>query len=703
MEDFDSFDNLYTEEWLKFIEFTSKLVPKILEKLSFEDQVKMKQLFESSKLGREQIDFMLSNEIIDQEVQSHFEQCKSANDENVSRKNANQALEAMEEGKEFASNCDFYEAINYYNKAILLIHSSSPNFLEQILIERAKILEQLSEYEECLIDIEDAIKISSKTNSDLTQYKEKILQKLSESNLKLRKEFGPQKNRLNIRALNENKQLLGASSLVKINYSPDKGRFIQAQADIPKGTILFAEDAYVKWLKPSEYEKFCYFCMKKLSLRFFSCRTCTSVRFCCSHCEEEAWKKYHSIECNYLGMLKNFSYGHVAVQFLLIAGIETAIEIEKHRVDSTEWLNKEFKQDYDTVASLCTFDGDWKYPYNFTICFAVLHVLRLLETMNLSKREEKEYNNIAYILIRLIKQINLDSFSILNSKFRHLQALNVTSQEAKNEGIGTAVYTSAALLSHSCDPNCMKIHSGSMLIVTSTRKINAGEAVTISYVPHYKRKSFKDRQQFLYENYTFHCRCNACANGWENIGYAFKCPECGGPLILNSDKTNYCIECSAENIISYDNIAKLYQESELCLREGKKLFGENKIDESKELLFKANQILASFYSPNNLIEIDYMLARCCELQNDYKEALNYAKQIIEKQEYVFGESSLELANTLMLCSLLSEKESNEQREAIAFREKAFNIFKTYSNCDIRMVYAEFAHYLPNMIPFMKSF
>ncbi|RWS10630.1 SET and MYND domain-containing protein 4-like protein [Dinothrombium tinctorium] len=673
----------------------------------------MRQLFESSKLGKEQIDFMLSNAIIDEEVQAYFEICMNTSKAHGAKKDLKQAFKQLTIAKEHDLNLNLNEAIVHYNKGILLLDLNSKELLSKILTERAKILEQLREYEECLIDIEDAIKFSCKTYPDLDQFKKDITEKLIGYNLKLREEFGPQRNRLNICALTENKQLPSASSLVKMNYSPDKGRFIQAQADIPKGTIVFAEEAYVKWLKPSQYEKFCYFCIKKITLRFFPCRNCTNVRFCCSNCEEEAWNKYHSNECNYLGVLKYFSYGHIAAQCLLIAGIENVIEIEKQtHAELSKWPKKEFKQDYHTFASLCAFDGDWPYPYNFTMCFAVLLVLRLLEKMNLITKQSEDYSTIGYIMIKLISKINLNCYSILNSKFRHLEALNVVSHKETNDGIGTAIYLSASLPSHSCDPNCMKIRNGSMLILTSTRKVKTGEEITITYRPHFKNRSFKDRQHYLYENYSFKCKCNACENVWENIGYSFKCPNCEGPLILNSDKTNYCVECSAANVISYDDVIKQYEESERLIRESKKLFAQNKIDESKELLLKANQILCSFYSHNDQIAIDYLLARCCELQKNYREALKYAKQVIKKQENIFGKSSLEVANTLLLCSLLCDRykktfggifQRQKRQEAKLFREKALNIFKCFSKSEIRVVSADFSHYLPYVIHILRKY
>lgn len=76
--------------------------------------------------------------------------------------------------------------------------------------------------------------------------------------------------------------------------------------------------------------------------------------------------------------------------------------------------------------------------------------------------------------------------------------------------LGTCLSTSAALLNHSCNPNCIFVFSGPSLSIRSLRPIAADSELTISYVDI--TAPSHQRQEGLRPMYYFDCMCEYCTS-----------------------------------------------------------------------------------------------------------------------------------------------------------------------------------------------
>ena len=80
--------------------------------------------------------------------------------------------------------------------------------------------------------------------------------------------------------------------------------------------------------------------------------------------------------------------------------------------------------------------------------------------------------------------------------------------DATGATLGTCLSTSAALLNHSCNPNCIFVFSGASLAIRSLQAIPANSELTISYTditaPTHRR------QRDLRSMYYFKCVCEYC-------------------------------------------------------------------------------------------------------------------------------------------------------------------------------------------------
>ena len=103
--------------------------------------------------------------------------------------------------------------------------------------------------------------------------------------------------------------------------------------------------------------------------------------------------------------------------------------------------------------------------------------------------------------------------------------------------VGIGLYTTAAAMNHSCDPNCCQtfdLSSSSKLFIRAIRNIQKGEEITISYIDVGKPTWWRKNELFL--SYGFSCSCPRC--GTLDPSDSYNCPvlNCHGVLgVIESD------------------------------------------------------------------------------------------------------------------------------------------------------------------------
>jgi SET domain-containing protein len=79
-----------------------------------------------------------------------------------------------------------------------------------------------------------------------------------------------------------------------------------------------------------------------------------------------------------------------------------------------------------------------------------------------------------------------------------------------NSSAGSAIYITASLLNHSCDPNVIVSfpRGNATAVFSAARDVAAGEQLTISYMD--SEQPVANRQEYLAFAYGFSCRCPRC-------------------------------------------------------------------------------------------------------------------------------------------------------------------------------------------------
>ena len=99
---------------------------------------------------------------------------------------------------------------------------------------------------------------------------------------------------------------------------------------------------------------------------------------------------------------------------------------------------------------------------------------------------------------------------------------------------GIGLYTKAAAINHSCQPNCCQTFNSSILSIRATKKIMKGEEITISYIDTGKSTWWRKNELFL--SYGFSCSCPRCCTTDSSDSYICQIPNCKGMLeIIEKD------------------------------------------------------------------------------------------------------------------------------------------------------------------------
>ncbi|XP_059469549.1 SET and MYND domain-containing protein 4-like [Neocloeon triangulifer] len=296
------------------------------------------------------------------------------------------------------------------------------------------------------------------------------------------------------------------SSAVRIHFTQQLGRHLIAKRDIQPGEVLICEEPFAAVLAPECRQTHCSLCMKRPAT-LIPCNYCSLAYFCDENCRSNAWKKFHENECRittkFLTVTTNEDNGEeilLAIRLICTVGLE---EI------------KRFLETFPSQDQILGFT-DGKYFPNFN---AVFHLVTNLEQV------PKDYLNTGCrIALHLIRCFNVpDSFAAiflriilgLDSNTHSMrEMIRDETVGLKFNVIGCAIYPSAALCNHSCDPNLFRATHGNYTVHRARRLIRSGEILTECYKSLFIHSPTKERRSYCKMFYYFECGCEACVKDW---------------------------------------------------------------------------------------------------------------------------------------------------------------------------------------------
>ncbi|KMT17392.1 hypothetical protein BVRB_2g038470 isoform A [Beta vulgaris subsp. vulgaris] len=507
-------------------------------------------------------------------------------------KNKEDALELKFKGNACFSSCDYSQATRFYSQALRVAPMDVDNdnkLVATLYVNRASSFHKMNLLVESLRDCSRALSISpryakawyrrGKVNTSLLNYEDAICdlkvaldfegtcggKRQIENDLKLIAER--KKTESSFRELTGKEQLvideLPQGKLQCVS-TPTKGRGMSSLCDMPPASLLHKEEAYAAIISKSFRDTHCHFCFNELPPDSVPCTSCSISLYCSEHCQLQAGGQ---VSRSYLsnketehilsGELQKY-FSKVTLESHLDSGVEFFSE-HGHECHGVNWPVvlptevvlagrilvkllelKENSKDLDLYHNYVHLPPESKVE---------LHVysIVLLYCLHSSSRTGLELRGAIFAkVIILISQIKVNSMAIVRMKYadmchpvNHSENLSLPgdtlTSNLEQVRVGQAIYLSGSLFNHSCMPNIHAYFISRSLLIRATEFVLTGCPLEMSYGPQVGQWDYRNRQQFLQDNYSFKCQCSGCdsVNLPDLVFNAFRCAKmnCSGVVL----------------------------------------------------------------------------------------------------------------------------------------------------------------------------
>ncbi|XP_055384108.1 SET and MYND domain-containing protein 4 [Condylostylus longicornis] len=368
----------------------------------------------------------------------------------------------------------------------------------------------------------------------------------------------------------ENSELKGASNLLTLAESPDKGRYIIAKDNLKTGDIVLTEEPIAACLLPNYYGTHCHHCLQRL-ITPIGCYKCSGVAFCSYDCMTEAFKTYHKYECQYTDLM-------IGSGMSILCYIVLRIFTQSKTIDDGLQLSNEL------ITKLCTHNN-LRQPEDFLarglMAAFLLRCLqksgyfgiRITEGVNPTSKEIQ----VATALLGLLQVVQYNVHEIYET---------ILTNEHRFDGskvvyIGAGLYRVGSYFNHECWPGVARYFCGKSIILACTHPVKSGDTVYENYGPVFTKMILKERQQNLKGRYLFQCNCDACRENWPTLQkldkmVRFRCTTANCDNIIkfpkDINKDVRCTKCRKnislkESVLTVIKAEELYRQAAKSMKE----------------------------------------------------------------------------------------------------------------------------------------
>ncbi|CAL4123144.1 unnamed protein product, partial [Meganyctiphanes norvegica] len=366
------------------------------------------------------------------------------------------------------------------------------------------------------------------------------------------------------------------SCALKLQYSPDQGRYVVATRDIKPGEVIAVETAYSSCLKPEEPNSpfsFCTFCLARCAAPI-PCPECTKVVFCNEGCRSKGLDKFHMKECPVYSNLLEYDRD-VIISYRTIAGksidelkvFVSQFQKEEHKSPLEQLLNEDQICDSDSYRGFYFLDVNIKsvkfmklFDYS-VLAFMLTHLLiqsnRFFVT-NTGDKYVPDEEDIAFIGSLLIRHLLACSCNSYDNVENHVNPNENTSFNQKK--VGAVTFIALSMFNHSCNPSAMPLAYGNAVVCRAIHFIPSGSQVFINYIaPYYEEPNRETRRKILSDTYLFNCKCDACVNDYRFSIRSLEEDYSGSMLLSTIEKRTSRTYWELERTDSLSELEALYK------------------------------------------------------------------------------------------------------------------------------------------------
>ena len=530
------------------------------------------------------------------------------------RKSSKTSEQKRNGGNKFFQKGQYEKALSEYNNSLAYAcphcdDQDGKSHVALALANRSAALFHLKKYEDCLRDIEDALKAgypadlqhklygrrgqcyqALKLNSEAKVAFEVAKGLLDKAKLDSEKKYNMYKHfQKNIDACNKspaskqsnltnekselpkvsdgpNATHASLTSACKVAFSAEKGRYVVANRDIRPGEVILVEKPYASVLTAEQRNSMCHHCLT-LCIAPMPCQHCPVAHYCSRTCRDASWDSYHKYECDILHIIYKTGMGakyHLALRIVIVAGLDFLLELRAEKSKSTQETNSGAMKgcnaggqyvagDYSTVDHLLSHDGDHSTESLACMSARAIFLAKLLEKSEFFTpvSPEKRSEVVTYITVLILGHLKRLECSIL--EMFNMKCYNAMEASIEYKKFGRGLHTTYNLFNNSCAPNTSQHFRGYHCIVLALSTIKKGEELSVTYGWMHESSPRVDRQFTLQTRYHFMCSCVACSNFWPQDTCpndilptpTFKCSKCSSLLPKTTRDTERCTKCSS--------------------------------------------------------------------------------------------------------------------------------------------------------------
>ncbi|KAH9733729.1 tetratricopeptide repeat (TPR)-like superfamily protein [Citrus sinensis] len=512
-------------------------------------------------------------------------------------KNIDSALELKQKGNQYYLSGDYIHALSCYTKALRVApmdaNDKDRNLVATLYVNRASVSQKRDHLVECLRDCNRAVQICpsyakawyrrGKVNVSLENHDDAVhdltIAKNRESSLAGKKQIESelkiildQSNRTSNKVVQHTKNNLRVSEeSVQVQLqcvtTPDKGRGITSQYDIPEGSLVHSEEPYAVTISKHCRETHCHYCLNELPADAIPCTSCSIPLYCSHRCRGQAGGQvfkncpmernindsvFDNLE-EYISQItldndfypedehifehkhecKGVHWPVILPSDVVLAGRVVVKSVQKNGVstDVPNLLGKlELSHNYSQVSPESKLES---HIYAIVLLYCLQHSYGFELPINGA--------SVSQVVI-LISQIRVNSLAIVRMNSNNYGLSDHVSSGStctvEQVRVGLAIYTAGSLFNHSCLPNIHAYFLSRTLMIRTTEFVPSGYSLELSYGPQVGQWDCKDRLKFLEDEYSFRCQCSGCSelNTSDLVINAFCCvdPNCPGVVLDNS-------------------------------------------------------------------------------------------------------------------------------------------------------------------------
>lgn len=410
------------------------------------------------------------------------------------------------EGNAYFRMGQYVEAMEMYSVSLIFAEPGTDN-VSFGYANRATCFMNMKLYDECLCDIELAVKANYPNMPKLTQRKNNCEQLKQKHHAK--EPFEPKLS------FNPHEKFPCMADVLAIHQNERFGRHMVAKCDIDVGQTVLVEENYVS-LTGNVDRVQCYTCMQSMK-NFIACSKCTDVMFCSEKCQNK--NEIHQKFCGEAIHRMPNTIRFIAKSILLgVMAFPSANELMDFVDDVLSKRN--------TQLPSAANDPQSKYGMFLTLqpakqetldiqivyqAFTALMSIPFVKNMFTSKHSQ-----------RFLMHLTGEHFLLISNN-----SFGGSLTDASTVG---TVSTVLSLLNHACAPNLFNSTAGNIDVCISMRPIKKGEQLFVKYLCG--DRTTRQRQDILMSQWAFLCKCDKCE------------PHCqpADRAKMRAELTNHCRE-----------------------------------------------------------------------------------------------------------------------------------------------------------------